>query len=83
MGCDTWLRVESTLPPFPCFPYGMDFSLAPVLEAVSVFLVFFCSGRFFLIGGAGFRCLTFLVVLIHCFFFVLANNSLPFVLRHL
>ena len=40
VGSETFLQVESTLPPFPCFPYGMDFSLAPVLEAVFVFLEF-------------------------------------------
>ena len=73
MGCDTWLPGGVHVAPFPLFPYGVVFWLAPVLEAVSVFLVFFCSGRFFLIGGAGFRCWTFLAVLIHCVFFVLLS----------
>ena len=83
VGCDTWLQGGVHVAPFLLFPYGVVFWLALVLEAVSVFLVFFYSGRFFLIGGAGFRFWTFLAVLIHYVFFVLANNSLPSVLRHL
>ena len=83
VGCDTWLHGGVHFAPFPLFPYGVVFRLAPVLEAVSVFLVFLYSGRFFLLGGAGFRCWTFLAVLIHYVFFVLANSSLPSVLRHL
>ena len=51
VGCDTleW----SSRCPLSSFLFGMDFSLAPVL-AVSVFLDFLSSGRFFLIWGGGF-----------------------------
>ena len=75
MGCDTWLQGGVHVAPFPLFPYGQVFWLAPVLEAVSVFLVFLYSGRFFLLGGAGFRYWTFLAVL-STIVFVLDN--LPF-----